>query len=366
MRGALLLFISMAVFQVPAQNLVPDSSFENNMGIPINFSGIGYSTTWSRSTQGTTDLFCSTKKRKQRISVVDVPKNAMGYQYAHSGSCYAGFFLYSHGNYREYLQTPLSKRLEKGKTYFISLHVSLADYARTTIDQIGVCFNDSELHYASGDVITDLHPVYISLKGVGNDTANWVQVTGKYKARGGEAFMMLGSYKIKSVRKTRFPLPKGLRTVINKTSQRDAYFYVDDVCVKEWVNPPPEPAFTTVARDSVPSAPYRLPGNILFETGSASLRADRIPELDELASYLNGHSNIRIIVTGHTDNVGSKRLNKKLSDRRARSIAEYLQRAGVAPGRIVTQGMGDEEPLVPNDSESSRAANRRVEITFKK
>lgn len=365
MRCAIL-FSCIIVIRLGGQNLVPDSSFENNMGIPINFSGIGYSTTWSRSTQGTTDLFCSTKKRKQKISVVDVPKNAMGYQYAHSGSCYAGFFLYSHGNYREYLQTPLSKPLDKGKTYFISLHVSLADYARTMIDQIGVCFSDSELHYQSGDVITDLHPVYISLDNVGSDTSNWIMISGKYRARGGEAFMMLGSYRIKRVRKTRFPLPKGLRTVINKTSQRDAYYYVDDVCVKEWINPPPDPESALPASDPVPSAVYRLSGNILYETGSADLRSESIPELDELAGYLKEHADVRIVVTGHTDDVGNKKHNKKLSEARAKSISKYLEEHGVAPDRMDTHGKGDAEPLVPNDSEINRAANRRVEIAFKK
>jgi hypothetical protein len=72
--------------------------------------------------------------------MVNVPQNPMGYQEAHTGTCYAGIFAYSHGAYREYMQTRLSEPLEKNKTYLFSMYISLADYSRAAIEQLGVCF----------------------------------------------------------------------------------------------------------------------------------------------------------------------------------------------------------------------------------
>src|SRR6478735_2569606 len=103
-----------------AQNLVPDSSFENNKYVPMDFSAVNASNYWSIPTRGTSDLFCKcdrqTKINRDKLySEVDVPQNSMGNQLAHSGNCYAGIFVFSHGNYREYLQTPLSTPLQKNK-----------------------------------------------------------------------------------------------------------------------------------------------------------------------------------------------------------------------------------------------------------
>ena len=116
-----------------AQNLVPDSSFENNKAIPSDFSAIGNSNSWSRPGMGTTDLFCQLDRKGKKTSLVGVPKNAMGEQFAHSGTCYAGFFLFSHDTYREYLQTPLVTPLQRGKTYFFSMYI---EYENNRISNI--------------------------------------------------------------------------------------------------------------------------------------------------------------------------------------------------------------------------------------
>src|SRR5688572_13373769 len=93
----IIFFISLQFSQ--AQNMLPDSSFEKNKFIPIEYSQLGSNNSWSSPSRGTTDLFCKCTDKKIKHSVVNVPNNSMGVQEAHSGNCYAGFFAVSHGFY---------------------------------------------------------------------------------------------------------------------------------------------------------------------------------------------------------------------------------------------------------------------------
>lgn len=71
-----------------------------------------------------------------------------------------------------------------------------------------------------------------------------------------------------------------------------------------------------------------------------------------------------IVVTGHTDDVGSIAYNKKLSIQRAESVKQKLLSYGVSEDKIQVNGMGEDQPIAPNDSNENRSKNRRVEITF--
>jgi OmpA-OmpF porin, OOP family len=354
-----------------SQNLVPDSSFENNKAIPTDFSAIGNSKTWSRPGMGTTDLFCEADRKGKKYSLVGVPQNAMGYQFAHSGICYAGFFLFSHDTYREYLQTPLVNSLEKGKTYFFSMYISLADYSRTYIEQIGFCFLSKEQHFTNGDVLDDLNPVYVDINEVGRDVKEWHHVTGRYKANGTEKYLIIGSFDVKKIRRTRFVFPKDLKSPIHKDSGRDAYYFVDDVSLIEWINPPVENVKTdsliTIGVDTLNEIPANKPlilKNVLFETNKATVLGSSFSDLDKLADYLSFNPEIKLKIVGHTDNSGNKSTNKKLSEARAKQVADYLIKRGIDKKRISNSGYGDTKPLFENDTEEHKAQNRRVEIVF--
>jgi len=366
----LLIFILFAADGVFGQNLIPDSSFESNKAVPIDFSGIGYSNSWTRPGMGTTDLFSVNDRKRKKYSMVGVPQNAMGFQKAHSGSSYAGFFLFSHGNYREYLQTPLRLQLEKDKTYFISFYISLANFSQTYIDQLGFCFLPDEKHYNTADVLEDMNPVYIKLEKVGDDTMKWHQLTGVYKAKGSEKYLLIGSFEVYRVRRTKFRFPKDMKSPINKNSARDAYYFVDDVSLVEWINPPldeirKDSIFKTM-RDTVSSDEIYILKNVTFKSASSELDKNSFSDLDRLATFLMKNNAIRIEIAGHTDNIGGIKENEKLSKRRAIEVSNYLLKKGVARKRMNTAGYGDSKPIVSNDTEESRALNRRVEIIFLK
>lgn len=102
--------------------------------------------------------------------------------------------------------------------------------------------------------------------------------------------------------------------------------------------------------------------NILFSSGNATIRAESYPDLNRLARLLIENQDVRIEVSGHTDNVGSAALNKRLSRSRAQAVKNYLVSQGVDGNRIEFEGYGFDKPIAPNTTPEGREANRRVEI----
>ncbi len=104
-------------------------------------------------------------------------------------------------------------------------------------------------------------------------------------------------------------------------------------------------------------------GDVAFEFDSARLRPEFHPVLDGLAAALRPSLGQQVALVGHTDSSGPERYNRELSLRRARAVADYLQRAGVAPERLFVAGDGEGRPIADNETAAGRAQNRRVEIT---
>ena len=71
---------------------------------------------------------------------------------------------------------------------------------------------------------------------------------------------------------------------------------------------------------------------------------------------------LRVSVEGHTDSVGSVAYNQTLSERRAKTVRDYLVSQGIDASRITTRGFGKSKPIASNDTAEGRAENRRVEI----
>lgn len=108
-----------------------------------------------------------------------------------------------------------------------------------------------------------------------------------------------------------------------------------------------------------------LDSGILFDLDSAKLKPGATRVLERLVGSLEGMKPApRLVVEGHTDDRGTDEHNAELSDRRARSVVEWLTRHGVAPSRVEARGYGETYPRVPNDSEVNRAKNRRVEVVM--
>ena len=105
-----------------------------------------------------------------------------------------------------------------------------------------------------------------------------------------------------------------------------------------------------------------MPDSVTFATGSATLSTNAQNALNKAAETLVQYPDTTLTVAGHTDNTGSDAINEPLSQRRAQSVASYLNQRGVAVARLSTIGYGSRQPVASNDTAEGRAQNRRVEI----
>jgi outer membrane protein OmpA-like peptidoglycan-associated protein len=102
--------------------------------------------------------------------------------------------------------------------------------------------------------------------------------------------------------------------------------------------------------------------DVVFDTGSATLRAGAYRTLQQLATVLRQHPERRLRVEGFTDSQGSEEYNRALSERRATAVRDALVGLGVAPDRVEVRGFGEAFPVASNENAAGRQLNRRVEI----
>lgn len=117
--------------------------------------------------------------------------------------------------------------------------------------------------------------------------------------------------------------------------------------------------------DQLPAQVSRYTGvikGIYFDFNAATIRAKSRPVLDRAAEVLLAYPDLKIEISGHTDNVGAREYNLELSRLRAEAVKTYLASRGVAADRIVTRGAGPDEPIADNGKPSGRALNRRIEF----
>jgi outer membrane protein OmpA-like peptidoglycan-associated protein len=107
-----------------------------------------------------------------------------------------------------------------------------------------------------------------------------------------------------------------------------------------------------------------MPGNITFATDSADLRPAFFDVLNSVATVLQEFDQTLVEVAGHTDSTGPADYNQRLSERRAGSVAQYLQSRGINGQRILTAGGGENYPVATNATPDGREQNRRVELSL--
>lgn len=106
----------------------------------------------------------------------------------------------------------------------------------------------------------------------------------------------------------------------------------------------------------------RMPSGITFATDQSAIQPQFRPTLDQVAQTLAEYPKTMVDVLGHTDSDGSEAYNQALSERRARSVSDYLVSHGVASVRMATTGYGETRPIASNETPDGKAQNRRVEI----
>lgn len=328
------------------QNLVKNPSFEASYKCPEDYGTLNEDAKdWKIPSLGTTDYF------SQCSSELPVTDNFMGSQLPFDGDSYAGMYVYAPQDYREYITAELQTTLEKGKSYEVSFRVSLADhveFATRTFDILlsKAAFEVNTSKYIDlGYVPTSAHMNYQSIvvKDFLNNTEDWVELKTTIIAKGTERFLTIGNFKSNEATEVE---------VVKKASKKSAYYYIDMVKL-------------TVLPSFNLNELYVI-DDVLFDFDETTIEISYTDQLKDLVNYLKAKPQLKIKLYGHTDALGSVAYNDDLSDKRAKTVANFLIRAGINKSRIQWKGYGLKKPIVDNSQEELRFKNRRVEFLISK
>ena len=102
--------------------------------------------------------------------------------------------------------------------------------------------------------------------------------------------------------------------------------------------------------------------NVFFDVDKSEIKEDSYPELKRLASLLNDIPSLKIEISGHTDNIGNEVYNQILSEKRAKSVFDFLVSQKIESSRLIFKGYGESKPLESNETVEGRTLNRRTEF----
>ncbi|MDA3882638.1 MAG: OmpA family protein [Bacteroidales bacterium] len=344
----IIIFITSIFFftNIQSQNLVPNPSFEDFKKCPEKVSQIKKTLYWVSPTVGTPDYYNSCNNGE-----VGIPINTSGYQFPFNGNAYIGIILYSkNDSYREYVQVKLVDKLEKHKIYKLSLYVCLRESSLYSIDKIEVFFSNNKIKSKKRGILDSIPQISNNI--IIKDTLKWTLISGYYKAKGNEEYLIIGNFqKNKDL--------QILKNKVNANIEKKAYYYIDNVSlvqveetdsIRKILNPPKKQAQRNILK------------NVNFETNKSELLPESHETLDTLANILFKNKNLHIELYGHTDSTGQEIDNYALSFARAESVLNYLVQKGVSRERLTAIGLGSSEPIAPNKTKEGRLTNRRVDF----
>jgi len=351
--GLILILLSLNAFAqapaLPSKNLVPNGSFENYRK---KSPDIRRATPW-RSIE-TVDYY------QEPLKNDTTPQRG-----AYEGNCYAGFRFRK--KYKEFLQVRLVEQLKRGALYHVKLQIRLAFWSNASIKSFGVLFTKGGYRSQADVSRSNMVDTICESEGLSNNY-RWIEISGVYKADGGEKYMTIGNF-APIIKKDLF------RIDYTRLGTREAFYFVDDIKLERIYQKEEEvevvvvgPIFQLQSNDSVmvlkkevePGEKFTLP-SIVFQSGRYYLLPESYPILNQLANYLYSHPNVSLKINGHSDNAGLAYKNQKMSELRAREVFEYLIKRGVQ-NKMYFKGYGSTQPVADNNTEEGRIKNRRVEF----
>jgi gliding motility-associated-like protein len=217
-------------------NLIQNYSAENFSSCPNNNGQLDKALYYFKPNYTSSDYFnsCAPPTSTLAFANVGVPNNFGGTQNPKTGQAYMGVFIYTPvvSNYREYIATQLSNKLNKNSKYCVTFYVSLAELSRVAIKNIGYNFTPD----SSRTLPPPNHTPYILNPSFENtfiltDTINWVKLESVYTADGTEKFFKIGNFRDDA--NTTFTITKPLT---GNGNYDVAYYYIDDISIIE-INP---------------------------------------------------------------------------------------------------------------------------------
>jgi outer membrane protein OmpA-like peptidoglycan-associated protein len=123
-----------------------------------------------------------------------------------------------------------------------------------------------------------------------------------------------------------------------------------------------DPYIKDVAMNPILQGEKVILNNIFYDFNSWALLSESMIELKKITEFMNLNPTIKIEISGHTDSIGNQTYNIELSEKRAKSVVDYLIKNAISADRLNYKGYGSAQPILPNDTEEGRARNRRTEL----
>jgi len=342
-------------------NLIKNGSFEKFDQCP---QGLGdfFASSWSVVGKGSSpDLFSKCSPNQSSAN----PSSTWVRLEPYNSHSFAGIITYSKKKgYREYIGTKLKTKLVKDSTYVIRLAVSQPIMSRWEITEIGIHFSSKSILKQENTLleVDSYLPIQLDTTSLIN---RWRILEIEYVANGSEVYLTIGNFRSdnKTVKKA---IPNRKSSIYKKTHYY-AYHCIDEVGV--FLKYPSKiPHNKKTEKKSFEKFKNLGSGNsiiledVIFLEDEYKFSTQSETTLNLLVEYLKSNISLKIIISGHTDNVGSEANNLELSKNRAKQVMLYLTKSGIGITRLKYFGYGSRIPVASNGIESGRQQNRRVEI----
>lgn len=343
-----------------AQNLLENGNFEKLTTCPKSLSELTVFN-WNNTVEtATADVFslCIHKTALSHPAILNLQP--------YEGQTYVGIKPAIKDNaYREYISSKM-QRMKRGHKYRITIAIAIPVESDYRVNHLDILFSDFTITGES-ELIPIIDEPSISFDLSNIDTlSKWKKYSVIYEAEGGENNICIGNFQ-KLKRKDLIKIHER-GAMSPKLFKGFAYTCLDDIQIVDLSATTPVVKETNNV-ETVKTAKIDLPkplvlDNLLFETASYRLLDNEIPELDELANFLQKEQQFTIRIEGHTDNIGNENTNQILSENRALSVKDYLIQKGIDEKRMTCKGFGASQPISSNQTAEGRAKNRRVVIQF--
>lgn len=218
-RHLIITLIFIQSYYLQAQNLVPNYSFEDTLQCPNHLNQLACAVGWYKPTVGSSDYFntCSN-------SLVGVPSNFNGWEYAQNGLAYVGIITcIKKSNIREYVQTQMIDTLVAGSQYSVSFYVSLADSSKYACNNIGAYLSQTPVNVANNLVLPYVPQVANSTANQLSNKNGWVLVSDTVTALGDELYITIGNFNDDWTSDT---------LLVGGGGNGGSYYYIDNVSVQ--------------------------------------------------------------------------------------------------------------------------------------
>jgi len=338
------------------ENIIPNPGFEAYSGYPIGwfYTGRHFSRVqkyWFSATNTSPDVYGPK---------VLVPKNwkekGFGEINANEGVSYVGITTFGCASEKphckEYIETQFKEPLVPGQNYSISLDVAQLDKSMP-VSNLGVVVSEERVLHRNEACL--LNQPVVNFSKIIDSRNKWTRLQSKFVAKEAAQYIVIGNFF------------KDNQTQSRPAELEFGYFYLDNIVLKKVPPILPIPVdkndlrFVLLKQDKL-----IVLHNIYFEFDKADLHPRSDKELQQLVAILNADPMMEIEIIGHTDDMGTKEYNLKLSTLRAQSVKNYLVENNINSTRLVITGKGNAEPMATNATEAGRQKNRRIEFRILK